>query len=89
MMQQQGYQDTISKPAFIAQEKVKEKEIFLNGEVNSVIKKTTNYNAQQGEKNIKKTMLCLKGLMVDNNIAREAVKNYYNLTNSNDINAWN
>ena len=87
MMQQQGYQDTISKPAFIAQEKVKEKEIFLNGEVNSVIKKTTNYNAQQGEKNIKKTMLCLKGLMVDNNIAREAVKNYYNLTNSNDINA--
>lgn len=49
-MQQQGYQDTISKPAFIAQEKVKEKEIYLNGEVNSVIKKTNSYNAQQGEK---------------------------------------
>jgi len=64
---------------------VKEKEIFLNCEVNSVIKKTNNYNAHQGEKNIKKTMLCLKGLMVDNNIAREAVKNYYNLTNSSDI----
>ena len=52
-----------------------------------MIKKSTNYNALQPDKNIKKTMLCLKGLMVDNNIAREAVKNYYNLTNSIDINA--
>lgn len=31
-----NYQDTISKPSFITQEKNKEKEVFLNGEVNSI-----------------------------------------------------
>lgn len=34
-----GYNDTISKPSFIAQEKIKEKEIFLNGEINTILKK--------------------------------------------------
>ena len=29
-----NYNDTISKPSFITQEKQKDKEIFLNGEVN-------------------------------------------------------
>jgi hypothetical protein len=29
-----AYGDTISKPTFLAQEKMKDKEIFLNGEVN-------------------------------------------------------
>ena len=30
----QNYQDTISKPTFLAQDKMKDKEVFLNGEVN-------------------------------------------------------
>lgn len=37
-----AYHDTISKPAFITQEKIKEKEIFLNGEVNNVLRKGSN-----------------------------------------------
>lgn len=32
------------------------------------------------EKTIKKTNLCLKGIMVDSRLEREAVKNHYNLT---------
>ena len=31
------------------------------------------------EKNVKKTNLCLKGLMVDHLLGREAIKNYFNL----------
>lgn len=69
----QSYQDTISKPSFIAQEKNKDKEIFLNGEVNLLPAKHRN------EQLIRRTTLCLKGIMVDNQLGREAIKNYYNL----------
>lgn len=70
-----NYQETVSRPAFIAQEKVKDTEVFLNGEVNNFKRKGT-----ANEKTIKKTMICLKALMVDHQLGREAVKNYYNLT---------
>jgi hypothetical protein len=72
-----SYQETVSRPAFIAQEKVKDTEVFLNGEVN-------NFKRKGGgqEKTIKKTMICLKALMVENQLGREAVKNYYHLTNT-------
>ena len=67
-----GYQDSISKPAFITQDKNKEKEVFLNGEVNTLTRK-------QNTGQVKKTNLCLKGLMVEHSLGREAVKNYYNM----------
>ena len=34
-----NYQETVSRPAFIAQEKVKETEVYLNGEVNNFTRK--------------------------------------------------
>ena len=62
--QYSGYQETVSRPAFIAQEKIKDTEVFLNGEVNNFKRKGQNFN-QTMEKHIKKTTMCLKGLMVD------------------------
>ena len=72
----QNYSDTISKPTFLAQERMKDKEVFLNGEVNSMPARLKQGNDQQM---IRKTQVCLKGIMVDNQLAREALKNYYNL----------
>ena len=57
------YGDTISKPSFILKEK--EKEIFLNGEV-QFFKKTMGYG-EQG-RTFKKTVLCLKGLAVETSL---------------------
>ena len=74
---QSSYQETVKRPAFIAQENVKETEVYLNGEVNNFTRK-----GQNQAKTIKKTMICLKALMVDHQLGREAVKNYYNLTNT-------
>jgi hypothetical protein len=34
-----SYQETVSRPTFIAQEKVKDTEVFLNGEVNNFTRK--------------------------------------------------
>ena len=55
-----GYGETISKPTFILKEK--EKEIFLNGEL-QLQKKTHGYG-EMGRM-MKKTCLCLKGLSVE------------------------
>ena len=54
------YGETISKPTFILKEK--EKEIFLNGEL-QLQKKTHGYG-EMGRM-MKKTCLCLKGLAVE------------------------
>ena len=70
-----GYQETISRPAFITQDKVKEKEVYLNGEVNTL---------ERNRVALKKTTICLKGLMVEHALGREAIKNYYNLTANNN-----
>lgn len=35
-----NYQETISKPSFITQESKKEVEVFLNGEVNTLLRKS-------------------------------------------------
>lgn len=72
-----NYQDTISKPSFITQEKNKEKEVFLNGEVNNIQRKQLQ-QTEGPEKTIKKTQMCLKGLKVEKSLAKEALKNYYN-----------
>jgi hypothetical protein len=58
-----GYGETISKPTFIIKEK--EKEIFLNGELQHT-KKTMGYG-EQG-RTMKKTLLCLKGLKVETSL---------------------
>ena len=63
-----GYNDTISKPSFLLKEK--EKEVFLNGEVKEL--KKIVFGGQQ--KQIKKTMVCLKALQVEENLGREAVR---------------
>lgn len=47
----------------------------MNGETSSHSRMTS-----AGEKQIKKTQMCLKGLKVERNLAKEALKNYYNLT---------
>ena len=59
-----SYTDTISKPSFLAQEKIKEKEIFLNGEVN-MLQTKSRMPVADGSNMIRKTSLCLKGIMVD------------------------
>ena len=71
-----GYGDTISRPTFIAQEANKEKEIFLNGEVNQLPSKLRH------DQMIRKTQLCLKGIMVDSQLGREALKNYFNMVHN-------
>ena len=69
-----GYGETISKPSFIIKEK--EKEIFLNGELQHT-KKTLGYG-EQG-RTMKKTLLCLKGLKVESMLSQEAIRNTYAL----------
>lgn len=66
-----GYSETISKPSYLLKEK--EKEIFLNGEVKEH-KKTTNFGGQT-QKVVKRTFVCLKALQVDDQLAREAIRN--------------
>ena len=44
-------------------EKVKEKEVFLNGEVSVAVRKGQKFG--DAGKNVKKTNLCLKGLKVN------------------------
>jgi len=53
--------------------------VFLNGEVNTLQRKTAS--GQQTNQMLKKTNICLKGLMVEQSLGREAVKNYFNLVN--------
>ena len=69
-----NYGETISKPSFIIKEK--EKEIFLNGEL-QMMKKTIGYG-EQGRM-MKKTVLCLKGLKVEGQLNAEAIRNTYAL----------
>lgn len=57
----------------------REKEIFLNGEV-QLQKKTQGYG-EQG-RTIKKTILCMKALQVDNNLNHEALRNTVSLKNA-------
>lgn len=68
-----GYGETIAKPTYIMKEK--EREIYLNGEVQSM-KKNVGFG-EQG-RSLKKTILCLKCLSVDTNLKQEALRITYN-----------
>lgn len=63
------YNETISKPSFLLKEK--EREVYLNGEVKEVKKVIVGQNT----KAIKKTMVCLKALQVEEQLGREAIRN--------------
>mmetsp|Transcript_35216 Transcript_35216/g.46385 ORF Transcript_35216/g.46385 Transcript_35216/m.46385 type:complete len:144 (+) Transcript_35216:330-761(+) len=76
-MSETGYGATISKPSFVIKDK--EKEVFLNGEL-QVQKKTMGYG-EQGRL-MKKTALCLKGLAVEADLNPEAIRNTYSLINA-------
>lgn len=65
-----SYGETISKPSFIIKDR--EKEIFLNGEVQTK-RPAKSYSANG--KAVKKTVICLKGLSVDTNLNLEALRN--------------
>ena len=71
------YGATISKPSFVIKDK--EKEVFLNGEL-QLTKKTMGFG-EQGRM-MKKTALCLKGLSVETELNREALRNTYSLVNA-------
>ena len=71
-----AYGETISKPAFILREK--EKEVFLNGEMQTQ-KKTYGFGEMGRGILMKKTSLCLKGLSVDRQLDSEALRNSYTL----------
>jgi hypothetical protein len=68
-----GYGETIQKPTYIVKEK--EREIYLNGEVQNM-KKSVGFG-EQG-RSLKKTILCLKCLSVDPNLNQEALRITYN-----------
>jgi hypothetical protein len=72
-----SYGETIHKPSFLIKEK--EKEIFLNGEV-QLINKTHGYG-EQG-RTIKKTIICLKCINVENNLNLEALRNTFAIKNN-------
>jgi len=78
-MQQKAYGETISKPSFIIKEK--EKEIYLNGEL-QLTKKTHGFG-EQG-RIMKKTIICLKALSVEGGLNQEALRNTYALKNGQD-----
>ena len=62
------YSETISKPSFLLKEK--EKEIFLNGEVQEV-KKVPAFiggNNPNVQRSVRKAIVCLKCLQVDDNL---------------------
>ena len=69
---QTGYGETIAKPTFIIKEK--EREVFLNGEVQN-LKKNVGFG-EQG-RCLKKTVLCLKCLSVDPCLSQEALRITY------------
>lgn len=69
---QQGYGETIAKPTYIIKEK--EREVFLNGEVQN-LKKNVGFG-EQG-RCLKKTVLCLKCLSVDPCLSTEALRITY------------
>lgn len=79
------YNETISKPSFFVKQGEKEKEVFLNGEVQE-IKKVGGYvtigpNGQpvQGpQRAVRKTTVCLKCLQVDENLKSQALRNVFN-----------
>ena len=70
-----AYNETISKPSFLLKEK--EKEIFLNGEV-SEIRKVPGFENRGMQRSIKKTIVCLKCLQVDDNLKAQAIRNVFN-----------
>ena len=61
--------------------KDKEKEVFLNGEL-QVQKKTMGYG-EQG-RIMKKTALCLKGLSVETELNPESIRNTYSLISAKE-----
>ena len=63
-----GYGETIAKPTYIIKEK--EREVYLNGEVQN-LKKNVGFG-EQG-RCLKKTVLCLKCLSVDPDLNQEAL----------------
>jgi hypothetical protein len=67
-----NYNETISKPSYLLKEKERVREIFLNGEVTEK-KKLPTIN-----KVVKRTMICLKALQIDDQLAREAIRNVLN-----------
>ena len=75
--QHAAYGETIHKPTFLIKEK--EKEIFLNGEV-QLIKKTHGFG-EQG-RTIKKTIICLKCINVESNLNLEALRNTFAMKNN-------
>ena len=70
------YNETISKPSFLVKEK--EKEIFLNGEIKEIKKVSLG----KTEKAVKKPIICLKALAVEENLGREAIRNVINKENN-------
>jgi hypothetical protein len=70
--------DSISKPSFLLKGE-KEKEVFLNGEVKEVKKVQLGNNVS---KTIKKTMVCMKALQVEEYLGREAIRNVMNKESS-------
>ena len=69
-----GYNETISKPTFLLKEK--EKEVFLNGEV-TMLKDVPGLGGN-GTRSVKKTMVSLKCLEVDDNLRQQALRNVLN-----------
>lgn len=69
-----AYGETISRPTFLLKEK--EKEIFLNGELNYPKQK---FGSGEQGLTLKKTTICLKGLAVESLLNQEALRNTYAL----------
>jgi hypothetical protein len=71
------YNETISKPSFLMKGE-KEKEIFLNGEV-SELKKVSGFQSMaHQQRGVRKTIVCLKCLQVDENLKGQALRNVFN-----------
>jgi hypothetical protein len=71
-----NYNETISKPSFLLKEN--EKEVYLNGEIVIISNKEVPNFGGNGTRKIKKTMVCLKCLQVDDNLRQQAMRNVFN-----------
>lgn len=77
------YNETISKPSFLMKGE-KEKEVFLNGEVSELrkvpgfVKMTANGPLHGQQRGVRRTIVCLKCLQVDDNLKGQALRNVFN-----------
>ena len=71
-----NYNETISKPSFLLKER--DREIYLNGEVKEVPKTQLGALAGHVSKAIKRCMICMKALQVDDQLGREALRQILN-----------